>query len=152
MDLRRYLPAAIVLVFALGVVLYVVFLGPKPTAGPARPSGGTAQPSARLGQPTLAQPGDTVTLAADGDTVTLAAVDNAGRYGTIALTRGNERPVRPNERERADASGATTVLDVHIAYLPARASGIGFGASDWGYTVEFNESSIVFTRVRLPNS
>jgi hypothetical protein len=103
------------------------------TATPPPPSGPTA-----TGAPNLAEPGDTVTL---------AAVDRTGRYGTITVTRGQVRPVRPDERERADADGATTVLDVHIAYLPVRASGIGFGKSDWGYVLESDNPSVVIAAI-----
>jgi hypothetical protein len=108
------------------------------TATPPPPPGPTA-----TAPPNLAEPGDTVTLAEPGDTVTLAAVDRTGRYGTITVIRGGVRPVRPDERERADADEATTVLDVHIAYLPVRASDIGFGASDWGYGLESDNPSVV---------
>jgi hypothetical protein len=149
MTLRRYLAATAALALGVGVVLYIVLIGTQTLARPGGHHAGTAEPSA-ITQPTVAEPGDTVTLAEPGEKVTLTAVDNAGPYGTITVIRGEVRPVRDDERERADASNATTVLDVHIAYLPARASGASFGTSDWGYAVEFDDGLPTTAQLLLP--
>jgi hypothetical protein len=124
MNLRRYRPVAIVLALSAalaiaGVVVYLAvstskLLAPEPSSGAA--------------EQTLTHPGDTVTL---------AAIDRAGRYGTIRLTRRGERPIRADERQQAvHAGGATTVVEVHIAYMPARASDSGFGNFDWQFWVD----------------
>ena len=124
MTLRRYQPVAIVLALAAGLaiaglVVYVAISGAKPS---------TPQPSSSATEQTLTHPGDTVTL---------AALDRSGRYGTITLTRRGERPIRADERQQAvHAGGATTVVEVQIAYMPARASDSGFGNFDWQFWVD----------------
>jgi hypothetical protein len=120
---RRYQPVAIVLVLAAalsiaGLVVYLAVSAAKPSI-PEPSSGATEQ-----------------TLTRPGDTVTLAAIDRSGRYGTITLTRGGERPIRADERQQAvHAGGATAVVEVRIAYTPARASDSGFGNFDWQFWV-----------------
>lgn len=124
MNVRRYQPVAIVLALAAalaiaGIVVYLAISGAKPSTKP--------QPSSSATEQILIHPGDTLIL---------AAIDRTGRYGTITLTRGGERPIRADERQQAvHAGGATTVVEVHVAYTPARASDSGFGSFDWQFWV-----------------
>ncbi|MDQ2933381.1 MAG: hypothetical protein M3R49_00100 [Chloroflexota bacterium] len=118
MNVRRYLRVAIVLAMAAALAIAgVVYLGLfAPELSAPTPSSGSAER----------------TLTNPGDTVTMAAIDRSGRYGTITLTRRGERPIRADERQQAvHTGGATTVVELHIAYVPARASDSGIGNIDW---------------------
>lgn len=140
MNLRRYGLVAIVVVVAGGIVVYLVLFGAQRTAAPAAGGG----------------------LTFPGNTVTIAAVDQSGRYGTITVTRRGERLVRADERQQvADTGGAITVVEVHVAYLPERATDTGFGYLDWQVwvdgTLEAGGAQVVFPALlfsgagRLPN-
>jgi hypothetical protein len=114
MNLRRYLAVAVLLV-AIGIVGYLLFLlRAQPNAAPK--GGGLTTP---------------------GNSVTIAAVDQVGRYGSIILTRRGERGLRADERQEAALTGgAFTVVEVHVAYRPERATETGFGFLDWQVWVD----------------
>jgi hypothetical protein len=114
MNVRRYVALA-VLLFAIGTVVYLLFLS-RAQPGAAPKAGG---------------------LTTSGNSVTIAAVDQGGRYGSIILTRRGERGLRADERQEAALTGgAFTVVEVHVAYRPERATATGFGRLDWQVWVD----------------
>jgi hypothetical protein len=114
MNVRRYVALA-VLLFAIGTVVYLLFLS--------------------RAQPVVAPKGGGLTT--PGNSVTIAAVDQGGRYGSITLTRRGERGLRADERQQTDLTGgAFTVVEVHVAYRPERATDTGFGLLDWQVWVD----------------
>jgi hypothetical protein len=82
-----------------------------------------------------------------GATWTIDAVDRAGTYGTITITRGEviELPAPA----LAAIPGATRGILVHVSYAPDRPNNTGMGPFDWGAAVGDEEVDIAGARVRV---